>query len=229
MIFYRLVAAKKYDETHTLERSYENLVTDGILADTLKPIDNALIGVQDTIQATKDRMPSVTRFSYDRSSVCVSSYFFAFIREFNILCFDSILNGGHVLFKTALISLVLCILYKSKAIFCSLSYSFLNSEYDETHTLERSYENLVTDGILADTLKPIDNALIGVQDTIQATKDITNGDITNGAIVIAGAISKKIPGGKQLVGEISSIVAKKKKVRASKGGDSYIRIYHNHF
>jgi hypothetical protein len=47
-------------------------------------------------------------------------------------------------------------------------------------------------GILADTLKPIDNALIGVQDTIQATKDITNGDITNGAIVIAGAISKKI-------------------------------------
>jgi hypothetical protein len=65
-------------------------------------------------------------------------------------------------------------------------------KYDETHTLERSYENLVTDGILADTLKPIDNALIGVQDTIQATKDITNGDITNGAIVIAGAISKKI-------------------------------------
>jgi hypothetical protein len=60
--------------------------------------------------------------------------------------------------------------------------------YDETHTLERSYENLVTDGILADTLKPIDNALIGVQETIQATKDITNGDITNGAIVIAGAI-----------------------------------------
>jgi hypothetical protein len=34
--------------------------------------------------------------------VCVSSYFFAFIREFNILCFDSILNGGYVLFKTVL-------------------------------------------------------------------------------------------------------------------------------
>jgi hypothetical protein len=32
-------------------------------------------------------------------------------------------------------------------------------------------------------------ALIGVQETIQATKDITNGDITNGAIVIAGAIN----------------------------------------
>ncbi|VVM21861.1 hypothetical protein BSPWISOXPB_6139 [uncultured Gammaproteobacteria bacterium] len=31
-----LIKAKKYDETHTLERSYENLVTDGILADTLK-------------------------------------------------------------------------------------------------------------------------------------------------------------------------------------------------
>jgi hypothetical protein len=125
------------------------------------------------------RMPSVTRFSYDRSSVCVSSYFFAFIREFNILCFDSILNGGYVLFKAVLISLVLCILYK----------------------------------------KPIDNALIGVQETIQATKDITNGDITNGAIVIAGAISKKIPGGKQLVDKISSIVDKKKKVRTSKVGD----------
>jgi filamentous hemagglutinin len=92
-------------------------------------------------------------------------------------------------------------------------------KYDETHTLERSYENLVTDGILADTLKPIDNALIGVQETIQATKDITNGDITNGAIVIAGAISKKIPGGKQLVDKISSIVDKKKKVRTSKVGD----------
>jgi hypothetical protein len=38
-----------------------------------------------------------------------------------------ILNGGYVLFKAVLISLVLCILYKSKAIFCSLSYSFLNS------------------------------------------------------------------------------------------------------
>jgi hypothetical protein len=38
---------------------------------------------------------------YDRSSVCVSSYFFAFIREFNILCFDSILNGGYVLFKAS--------------------------------------------------------------------------------------------------------------------------------
>jgi intergrase/recombinase len=36
--------------------------------------------------------------------VCVSSYFFAFIREFNILCFDSILNGGYVLFKAVLIS-----------------------------------------------------------------------------------------------------------------------------
>jgi hypothetical protein len=42
------------------------------------------------------------------------------------------------------------------------------------------------------TIDDIDNALIGVQETIQATKDITNGDITNGAIVIAGAISKKI-------------------------------------
>ncbi|WP_180324160.1 hypothetical protein, partial [bacterium endosymbiont of Bathymodiolus sp. 5 South] len=95
-------------------------------------------------------------------------------------------------------------------------------KYDETHTLERSYENLVTDGILADTLKPIDNALIGVQETIQATKDITNGDITNGAIVIAGAISKKILGGKQLVDKISSIVDKKKKVRTSKVGDKVI-------
>jgi hypothetical protein len=45
MIFYRLVAfLLEYDETHTLERSYENLVTDGILADTLKPIDNAFEG-----------------------------------------------------------------------------------------------------------------------------------------------------------------------------------------
>jgi hypothetical protein len=70
--------------------------------------------------------------------VCVSSYFFAFIREFNILCFDSILNGGYVLFKAVLISLVL---------------------------------------------------------------------------------SKKIPGGKQLVDKISSIVDKKKKVRTSKVGD----------
>jgi Na+-translocating ferredoxin:NAD+ oxidoreductase RNF subunit RnfB len=43
--------------------------------------------------------------------------------------------------------------------------------------------------------------------------------ITNGAIVIAGAISKKIPGGKQLVDKISSIVDKKKKVRTSKVGD----------
>ncbi|VVM25850.1 hypothetical protein BSPWISOXPB_4876 [uncultured Gammaproteobacteria bacterium] len=58
-----------------------------------------------------------------------------------------------------------------------------------------------------------------MQETIQATKDITNGDITNGAIVIAGAISKKIPGGKQLVDKISSIVDKKKKVRTSKVGD----------
>jgi filamentous hemagglutinin len=41
----------------------------------------------------------------------------------------------------------------------------------------------------------------------------------DGAIVIAGAISKKIPGGKQLVDKISSIVDKKKKVRTSKVGD----------
>ncbi|VVM19981.1 hypothetical protein BSPWISOXPB_9985 [uncultured Gammaproteobacteria bacterium] len=56
-----------------------------------------------------------------------------------------------------------------------------------------------------------------MQETIQATKDITNG-----AIVIAGAISKKIPGGKQLVDKISSIVDKKKKVRTSKVGDKVI-------
>jgi hypothetical protein len=41
-------------------------------------------------------------------------------------------------------------------------------------------------------------------------------------IVIAGAISKKIPGGKQLVDKISSIVDKKKKVRTSKVGDKVI-------
>jgi hypothetical protein len=39
---------------------------------------------------------------------------------------------------------------------------------------------------------------------------------------IAGAISKKIPGGKQLVDKISSIVDKKKKVRTSKVGDKVI-------
>jgi hypothetical protein len=43
----------------------------------------------------------------DKVRVPSPSYFFAFIREFNILCFDSILNGGYVLFKAVLISLVL--------------------------------------------------------------------------------------------------------------------------
>jgi hypothetical protein len=83
-----------------------NLGTDVILADTLKPIDNALIGVQDTIQATKD----ITNGDITNGAIVIAGAI-----------------SKKILFKTVLISLVLCILYKSKAIFCSLSYSFLNS------------------------------------------------------------------------------------------------------